>query len=227
MKKISKIIKEAKTSPDQNFGIKKIIDFSTNEFLIKKEFVLIGKELIGKNFVVKEELAKTITNLLIYFTGNPGTFDLNKGIYIHGSFGTGKTTLFRIIRKLLTLISDRDQFGKKFNPNGFQITSIEQIIDTYKNDGSLDYFGYRTGSNPLNLCINEFGKNINEKIYGTNANELINSLFMIRYELFQKGYLTHCTSNFHPRDMNVEKIIADRMKEMFNFVEINGESFRI
>ncbi len=167
-----------------------------------------------------------ITELLKYFTGNESEYSLKKGIYLYGSFGVGKTVIFRIIQRLLSAISPLGEDGKKINKNGFMITSLEQIIETYKSDGNMDYFGYRKESKPIHLCINEFGKPINEKIYGTQANELIYSLFMIRYELFQTGYLTHTTSNFRPEKLNIEPIIKDRMVEMFNFIEVKGESLR-
>jgi len=226
MRQINEIMQDANFGKNKENAIKKLFEFSEFEKQIKNIYISFGKLLVGEGFLVKKEFSKIITNLLIYFTGNTGEYDLNKGIYLVGDYGVGKSTIFTILRKLLAHISLTDNFGKKLNPNGFQITSVEQIIDVYKKDGSLDYFGFRKESKPLHLCINEFGKDVNEKIYGTQANELINSLFMIRYELFQQGYLTHCTSNFHPKDLKIEKIIADRMKEMFNFIELKGESFR-
>ena len=206
--------------------VSKLIEFDKpNEIAIKKLFLKIGSESI-QNFNVTKKHSVMITNLLKYFTGNSGEYDLNKGIYIHGDFGLGKTTLFRIIRTLLAQISPMDETGKRHNPNGYLITSIEQIIDTYKEDGNMDYFGYRRDSKPINICINEFGKSVNDKIYGTDADYLVNSLMMIRYELFQKGILTHVTSNFHPSKLKTEKILSDRYVEMFNFIELKGDSFR-
>jgi predicted ATPase len=214
-----------------NFGergeaISRLLDFKENEIKLKKMFIEIGKNIVGEKFNVPKEHAVIITNLLKYFTGNKGEYNLDKGIYLHGGFGAGKTTLFRIIRSLLAHIAVTDPYGKRINPNGFLITSIENIIETYKNDGNLEYFGYSRETTPIHLCINEFGKKVNDKIYGTDANEIINSLFMIRYELFQNGKLTHVTSNFHPKQIQIESILIDRMIEMFNFIELKGNSLR-
>lgn len=193
-----------------------LCDFDKNEVTIKKEFINIANDITGK-YIIKEP--EILTGLLKYFTGSIGVYDLNKGIYLFGKFGVGKTVMFKIIQKLIAKLFP-------FNKNGFHITSIEQIIDHYKKENNLDKFGYREESKPLHLCINEFGKSINEKIYGTNADAIIHSLMMVRYELFQKGKLTHVTSNYNPAKLDVEPIIKDRLVEMFNVIEITGDSFR-
>lgn len=207
--------------------ILRVIDFSINEKFIKDEFMKAGKELIGEKFTIVKEQSEIITELLKYFTGNESIYSREKGIYLFGAYGIGKSMFFEVVRKMLTNISKINEFGKKVNPNGFMVTSSEKIIENYKEDGTLDYYGYRRESTPIHLLINEFGKKLNEKIYGTEANELLNSLFMIRYELFQRGYLTHVTSNCVPNDLKLEPILLDRAIEMFNFIEIKGNSFRI
>lgn len=200
--------------------IKHLCDFDrVVERDLKNIFLNIGSGIINKEFIIIPENMEKVTNLLKYFTGNEGKYDINKGIYIFGAYGCGKTILIQTIRKFLASVFP-------FSGNGFQITSLEQIIETYKSEKSLDYFGYKKESTPVHLCINEFGKILEEKIYGTDANSIIDSLFMIRYELFQQGYLTHVTSNFHPKELNISPVIRDRLNEMFNFIEFKGDSFR-
>jgi predicted ATPase len=198
--------------------IKRIIDFNENEVAIKRQFLRIASELIGKEYIVRKENAENITALLRYFTGNK-ELDLNKGIYLYGPFGCGKTALMASIRKFIATYWP-------FNPNGFLSVSLEEIIEFYKLKNNLNKFGYNINGDPIGLCINEFGKTMDEKIYGTNADYIITSLFMIRYELFQSGKLTHVTSNFAPGDLNIEPIVKDRISEMFNFIELKGNSFR-
>lgn len=197
----------------------RLCDFAENEKLIKTEFLKIADEVIRSEYVIRDDNRGKITDLLKYFTGNPCELNPNKGIYIFGTYGCGKTVLFKTIQLLLARLFP-------FSPNGFQITSLEQIIEKFKAEKNLDYFGYREDSTPNYLCINEFGKRLDEKIFGTDANAVITSLFMIRYELFQQGYYTHITSNFHPKDLELEPVVRDRLNEMFNFVEFKGESFR-
>ena len=162
--------------------------------------------------------AQVISDLLCYFTGN-GVLDLDKGIYLYGAYGSGKTALMASIRRYLA-----DYFP--FNSNGFLSVSLEKIIEDYKSEGNIAKYSCGINDNPINLCIDEFGKEMNEKIYGTSADSVIKSMFMVRYELFGRGKLTHVTSNFSPEELNVEPILKDRMTEMFNFIELKGESFR-
>lgn len=198
--------------------VKKLIDFNQSEASIKRQFIRIGSEIIGKDYIVRKANAAKITDILRYFTGNEG-LDLDKGIYLYGEFGCGKTVLMASIRKLLATYFP-------FNPNGFLSVSLEKIIEHYKSEGNVLKFGYSINDNPINICIDEFGKKMDEKIYGTSADTVIHTLFMIRYELFQRGKLTHVTSNFAPDKLDIEPIIKDRMAEMFNFIKIGGESFR-
>jgi len=203
---------------DSRQWIYRLCDFTkSEEIIIKNTFLKISKEFTS-DYIINENNKYVITSLLEYFTGN-GNLDLKKGIYLHGSFGTGKTIIMQIIRKLLSVFFP-------FSPNGFYSTSVEQIIDHYKKENNLTKFGNNGDDIPLNICINEFGKKLNEKIYGTDANAILESLFMIRYELFQQGRLTHVTSNFNPQKLNMEPTIKDRMIEMFNIIELKGESFR-
>lgn len=191
-----------------------------DEAKLKWMFWNAGKSIVGEKFVVREQNKDVITELIKYFTGNNGKYDLNKGIYLFGSFGTGKTVLMLTFRKML---SDNFPFSKY----GFHSTSIEQIIDHYKQENDFKFYGFREHDHPLTICINEFGKSIDERIYGTRADEIIKSLLMIRYELFQgRKIVTHVTSNFEPGELEYSPIIMDRIKEMFNFIKIDGQSFR-
>lgn len=198
----------------------KLTDFEKYEKLLKINFIESGKKIIGDRFIVKKDRAQIVTDLLKYFTGNEGKYDLNKGIYLYGTFGIGKTIIMETFKKFLA-----DNFW--MSKNGFHTTSVEQIIERYKKENSLDYYGRNKESKPFNMCINEFGKKVSEKIYGTDVDRLIESLFMIRYELFQTNKaVTHVTSNYDPKELTMPSVIKDRINEMFNFIKITGESLR-
>ena len=205
--KLSRVIKLMEWTPE-------------NENDLKNIFMFIGKEYLGKDFIIPKDRSDTITDLLKYFTGNESGFDSNKGIYLYGNYGIGKSALMATIQKTLA-------YCFPFSQNGFMIKSLEDIIDIYKTDGSLETVAYRRNESPKHFCINEFGKDINDKIYGTSARQIIHSLFMLRYQMYQELKLfTHTTSNYSPNEIDVEPIVMDRMVEMFNFIEIKGESFR-
>jgi DNA replication protein DnaC len=188
----------------------------------KASFIKIYKNEIKEKLAISESLKSAMRKLSTYFLGISGDMDLNKGIYLEGNYGVGKTILMTCFQKWIF------QYFKS-SGNGFSITSSEEIIDHYKIHGNLDHFimnhedyGY---NKPGHLLINEFGKDLKDKIYGTNANQIINSLMMRRYELFQAyGKLTHVTSNYSP--FSEEEALNDRYVEMFNFIKIEGKSLR-
>lgn len=200
--------------------------FSLNrefEMFFKNEISGIAKNIVP-NFVFTDEIKELYDSLFLYFSGNNGKLDLNKGIYIYGEYGVGKTITMRIFNKFL-------QTYFNFTSNNFGITSIEEIAEYYKSTGNLLKFGKTFEQGKLichNKCINELGKPLEEKYYGTNIQNVINSMLMVRYELFQEGKaITHATSNYHPGELECfDDAILDRFKEMFNFVELKGESFR-
>lgn len=202
-------------------GNVQLIDWtSANEIDIKHIFMSIGKDYLGKKFIITPGRSDIITELMKYFTGNESQFDLGKGVYIYGDYGVGKSALMAIIQRTIATCFP-------FSVNGFMAKSLEDIIDEYKEAGNLDSITYRKHDKPKHLCINEFGKTMDDKIYGTRADSVIHSLFMIRYQLFQdSGILTHATSNYSVDNAGAKPIVMDRMIEMFNFVKLTGNSFR-
>lgn len=79
------------------------------------------------------------------------------------------------------------------------------------------------------LVINDVGLQGNLNDYGTERN-LIADILMLRYRLFQKnGSKTYITTNLMNEDKFNEYFgtkLSDRFKEMFNRVELRGESKR-
>ena len=202
---------------------KMLVDLSDKsiQYGLKNEFNIIAHNLIP-NFEIIEANKTALNDLFVYFHGNTGTFDIKKGIYMFGNFGCGKTSIFGLFSKYLSIYFP-------FSGYGFGNVSIEEVVDEYKKTNSIEKYviSENTGK-PFRLCLHEIGKEIDEKHYGTSINQVINSLMMRRYEIFQKyGTVTHVTSNFHPRALKCfDNAVIDRMKEMFNFVEWKGESFR-
>ena len=201
--------------------------------VLKNAIIEIAKELIP-NFILTDELSKMYNNLFMYFTGNEYSLDLNKGIYLHGIYGIGKSMTMKVfnifLQRHFNYVFKDDQLIP--NPNNYGITSIEELAEYYKREGNLLKFGRNFDEGKLiahNKCINEFGKPLDEKHYGTSIQNVINSTLMIRYELFQeRKAITHVTSNYHPRDLKCfDDALLDRFKEMFNFIELKGDSFRI
>jgi hypothetical protein len=182
-------------------------------------------------FVYTEPIKEIIPELIKYFNGQECIYDLGKGIYIHGKFGIGKSTIMTITRRYLERVMP-------FHPNAYRISSIEKIANHFKSENNLDLFSFNmktddrgTHKEPINLLINEFGteRDYTIKSYGSVFIDEYNSMLMARYEVFTEfKKLTHCTSNFGLKELSSlypEKLL-DRFVEMFNFIELEGESWR-
>lgn len=189
-----------------------------------------GVKRIAENFepgfVINKTNKPILLDLLYYFTGNEKSkLDLNKGILLIGGVGTGKSLLMKIYHAYV-----RDILGV----NSFSTSTAIEIIDSVNVSGVsfLEQFGKNIIGNkpyPKTLYVDDIAsKNETVNNFGTKIN-VIEQLLSIRYNLFSRyGTLTHATSNKYPTEMaNVyDSRIADRFKELFNFIELNGKSFR-
>lgn len=80
-------------------------------------------------------------------------------------------------------------------------------------------------NNPL--FIDEFGREAKRgKVYGSEVTPVIDLLF----ERHRRGAVTHITSNFLLETLSSDemygKMLGDRFREMFNFIELKGSSRR-
>lgn len=225
MEHISKITSKATDTNSRSLNsMRQIYTHNGQQDKILNDAIIsIAKEIVP-NFVLTDEIKELYGDLFTYFTGNKGKYNLSKGIYLYGIYGIGKT----ITMKVFSIFMQR-YFN--FSPNNFGTTSIEELAEYYKQNGNLLKFGRNWEDVKMvayNKCINEFGKPLDEKHYGTNIQNVINSMIMIRYELLQeRKAITHATSNFHPSKLTCfDDALLDRFKEMFNFIELKGNSFR-
>jgi DNA replication protein DnaC len=194
----------------------------------KEEVVNAGKRVVS-NFIINNR--DVYAQLHQYFHGQ-GQLDQNKGIALTGTYGVGKSTIFRVFHEYL-----RTKYP--FNSNLFIIISIEDLISElnendwvnkkYTNNNKEDMRGGKY-NDPRHILVNEFGFQYNIKSFGTDVNELIEAWLMKRYDIFQQQKkLVHITTNFSKKELESKfhPKIVDRFKEMFNFIEYNGKSMRI
>ena len=185
----------------------------------------------NRDYEWTHEIIKVHEDLANYFYGIKHSLDLDKGIALMGVYGVGKSTIFNIWH-------DHLRFNHPFCDNLFINASLEEILDDISEHGYINrkFVNNVTetscGSkniNPRHILINEFGQRYDIKTYGTDINQLFESFMMKRYDIFQqRKKLTHITTNFGADELEnlFHPKLIDRFKEMFNIIELKGESFR-
>ncbi len=217
MKRINEIFEGTFNEPNFNI-IKSIkIDHETHYNGIVNIF-----KHFEPGFIETEKIKSTIQKLLYYFTGS-GLFDgsLKKGIMLIGPVGTGKSLIFKVFKAYT---------GKILRTNSFQYHFSHEIIDNVNVNGVefLEKYNHNF-DNPITCYIDDIAsRNEIIKYYGTEVN-VMEQLLSIRYNVYSRyRKLTHVTSNKYPSDFKglYDERIIDRMKEMFNIIELKGKSFR-
>ena len=175
----------------------------------------------GKGMLPDFKMLEIYTILTEYFSRSKQFtergYDINKGILVVGDIGTGKTVAFDVFKEIL-----------RGTTRYFQITSSRQLIRDYTIDGAkvLNKWG-RESMTPV--YFDDLGlEEVNVKMYGNTAN-VMSEILLDRYDNFKRsGVITHASSNLGAKEF--QKIygerVRDRMREMFNFITIKGESLR-
>ena len=169
----------------------------------------------------------------IYFYSNKdprGKLNTNKGIFLYGEIGTGKSTLIKIMAEYQRLTGNGFKIVKCASVAAyFASYGIDSLNEHTWNDISVRTFdskGNCMSDKPMEKAFDELGKEtIPAKHYGNELN-VMQHILQTRYDLKLK---THITTNMNPEEIEqkYESYIYDRSIEMFNFIELKGESFRI
>lgn len=175
---------------------------------------------ICPGFVADDYNKQMLFDLHNYVNGT-GNLDPKKGIWMWGNVGTGKSTLIRVLGEVMRL---QNRGFKTINcsklANDYSAFGVEALTESTYNDqcGILK---------PVNRAFDEIGREpLPAKHYGNELN-VMQYIFQIRYE-FRDKILTFGTTNMFP-DAIIQfygKYISDRIEEMFNVVELKGNSRR-
>ena len=218
--------------PKENIIKRVIIDLDQHLEMIKN----IAKYHNG-DYSFTDQIKSSSKLLLLYFTGNPKFSEacesfsgnkgsLNKGLMLVGDIGTGKTELFNIFKMYSNQVN---------RANGFKYYSSGEIVDNLNIIGKEYLLQFSSNEKedgipkPITCYVDDIGSR-SETImhYGSKYNAM-EEFLNIRYEVFRRHRkLTHISTNLYPSD--IKQIygarIENRMKEMFNIIELKGKSFR-
>ncbi|HIP21381.1 MAG TPA: hypothetical protein EYG72_00195 [Candidatus Pacebacteria bacterium] len=177
---------------------------------------------IGREFIIDKDNKRYINLLCSYFS-NDEVFesnfggDLRKGLFVFGPVGVGKTSSLEIIRRISTKYNLKKLW--------FLRKSTHEIVSEFNalDKKEITIRKYTKGL----VMFDDLGSEIEGSNYGKE--DIFIRILEMRYDQFiDKGIKTHITSNysFHQLKNRYGERVYDRLKEMFNFLELSGESRR-
>lgn len=151
----------------------------------------------------------------------------NKGLAIIGSIGCGKSVMMKVYQKLF---KDSVRAFKWVNSG-----TLRDMLDEVSLSEVKLAYGYDCKTD---LYIDDVGHNLPAMVKYGNAINVVSEIIMERYELFvNEGFKTHISTNLLPKlthnpnnQPTLEAFLGnrcyDRIKEMNEFITINGKSLR-
>lgn len=176
------------------------------------------EEFYKKEFSVDSENEEVVKNLFKYFA-NDQSFNgnLEKGLFLMGGVGVGKTTLMK--------------FFFKNQRRSFRIESCREVESKYATNGdsylhklsynmpvaiNADPFGHKE----IGMCFDDLGTEANGKHFGKEKNVMAEVL-LNRYDNDLPYCSTHVTTNLTADEIKEQygTRVSDRIREMFNIIK--------
>ncbi len=169
------------------------------------------------SFTIDKQNEPVINQLYLYlrldnrFEGN-----LEKGIMLVGKYGCGKTVIMQSVVSMYNTLIRELHIQRPL----LKFIKSTELLDTLK-EKSIKSFSF------FPLVIDEFGREPKQIMDFGNLRSPLIELLCERYDT---GAWTHGTSNFTLdtlcQDNQYGKMTGDRLKSMFNFIELKGDSRR-
>lgn len=157
---------------------------------------------------------------MIYYFYNDPRFDgdLNKGVFISGGRGTGKTIMMKVFSMMA---------ASKLLPKikSFNMVTCKKIVREYEANGVISLAEYWDN----NWFFDDLGDEEKKALhFGTPRNVMADILTSRYSDWVDKGQLTFLTSNYSLKNIYQDYGIRleDRFREMFNVIILDGESLR-
>lgn len=167
---------------------------------------------------VSTDLASIIKSMLQYFINDPQSeYPLNKGLFICGLPGTGKSEFMEMFSRFCT----DNKLSKEF-----KISSLSSIHTRAKSDKDFDPIMPYV---QFNRCFDEFGRHIGPIVRFGDSLNINEAIIEERYERNKRyGQITHFVANMTPNEVKdlFPPMIFDRIRAMCSSVVFPGESKR-
>ncbi len=204
--------------------IKTKIEPHLNTDVFKEVLWKEGKDYFNKmhrEFTVDENNRDFLNLISLYFSKNIEfekitDGELRKGLLIHGVCGTGKSSIFDIVQNI----------SRKHNLKSiwFKNISVHQVTTDYNIEGEDVVKKYSRGV----IHFDDLGTEKMANSWGVKE-RLMGRVLEIRYNEFKtNGTRTFVTTNLSLNELKkyYGDRVYDRLFEMFNFLELAGESRR-
>lgn len=151
--------------------------------------------------------------------------DYDKGLLLYGNLGLGKSMTLLALRQYMNGVKARHESKRDDYRLCAWMKSASELANIYAAEGQPALIQYASAD--VNLVIDEFGREpCPAKYFGTEMN-VLQFLLQLRYD-HRRTSVTHITTNLQLEDIAdvYGAYVADRCKEMFNFIEFKGDSLR-
>lgn len=193
---------------------------STERTLELKWLFMNVARKVCPGFVVTEQNRRVVADVFDWCVMAPGSrLDPEKGLWLWGNIGTGKSTMLRIVRDFCRYVRPYDGIG----PYSFRISDAKEVAGEFMSEG---FKGIETFIMSRRQAFDELGAESLASHYGTPLN-VMEHVLLRRYDRRHDAF-THVTTNLSIQQLRQHygERVYDRCFEMFNFVEMPGRSWR-
>lgn len=188
---------------------------------------------ICPQFQIADNMKSLLNDIMRWCLMLDGKYDPDKGLWLWGGIGTGKSTMLEIVRGYCYLVRPPVCYREKDNPGAmrrdpwaysFRITNASYVAGIFAKEG---YPGIEEYITSCRQAFDEVGRECIPTGYFGNMENVFQYIFQRRYDI-RRGDFTHVTSNLAPEQIGeiYGDHIYDRCFEMFNFIQMSGESWR-
>lgn len=193
--------------------------------IVRRGHELSQEEGWKRGFVIDKQNEEMYAMLSRYFTSDEHMerdfgLDPNKGLFIFGNIGCGKTVALRLFQR---------------NPlQPYTLVSCQKVVKQYDQDGAdvMDFYGnlkmndyqiQNYGHKFLGYAFDDLGTELDGRHYGKTFN-VLEAVIQARYDNSAcRGPKTHLTSNATQAEIEQRygRRVFDRMRQMFNIIEFS------
>lgn len=170
-----------------------------------------------REFVIDKFNEPIMILLCQYFTGSKNGLDPNKGLFLFGGVGVGKTEMMGMF-----CLNQKQSYG---------IFSCNEIVEDFIQSGQEEigrfytmprtYANHPFGQQFNGFCFDDLGTETIPAAHYADKKNVMADIILARYSNALPFNATHITTNLSKEEItaNYGSRVLDRMREMFNLIE--------